>query len=82
MSSHRAVRVLAAGVILGCSLLTGCNRNPADGKASGIGGTGAEVTGDAYESSGTGGVGAGPTGTGGDQPGSIDQGATTPNDNP
>jgi hypothetical protein len=60
-------RVLTSVAVLSVAVLLGCNRNPNEGRATGVSGTGTSVTGDGGISTGTGGEGAGPTGTSGDE---------------
>ena len=62
-----AVALLAGGLLVSASL-TGCARNEQDGTASGVGGTGAAVTGSGELTTAGGGEGAGTTGTQGDGP--------------
>jgi hypothetical protein len=79
---------LSICALLALGLLPGCGRNPADGKATGIDGTAADITGDEGISTAPGGEGSGPTGTGGQEPadnpgveGGADTGPGTENEN-
>jgi hypothetical protein len=82
------LQTLSACGLLGLGLLAGCSRNPADGKATGINGTSADITGGDGISTAPGGQGSGPTGTGGQEPadnpgaeGGADTGPGTENPN-
>jgi hypothetical protein len=68
-------RTIGCSALLASALLTGCNRNPNDGRATGEYGTDSEITGDGRITTGDGGEGSGPTGTGGQEPADNEEAA-------
>ena len=62
------LQTLAVCGLVSLGLMAGCGRNQADGRATGIDGTDAGITGDPGISTAPGGQGSGPTGTGGQEP--------------